>query len=192
MRLPWIAFILLLGMCCVLCVTFLIEEIPREDVIGVEGNEAGAALGHGFEHSRFPSMQQGGDGLQRHSRVFWFGWAFGILQILFYVACLAFGASRKGRIGPIRKALIVGVFLYSLIFTFMMISYRTYATTQSHTLFLGHPLPSAWMLFGLWPFPIYFLALYVLKFDRWILTGADLKRFREIIGSNENRVEGER
>ena len=45
------------------------------------------------------------------------------------------------------------------------------------------PLPTAIMLYGLWAMPLVFVVLYVVKFDRWIVTEEDMTRFREIVES---------
>ncbi len=52
---------------------------------------------------------------------------------------------------------------------------------DTHVLFLSFPRPTAWMLFGVWPFPIYFMAVYYILFDRWYYTQEDEKHLEEIV-----------
>lgn len=170
MKLPWILFGLLVAMCLVVTVTLTVPEV---------------ADGHGAPHRTFArSMQHGGPGLERHERVMELGWMFGMLQIVFFVCCLALGTRSAG---GHRRALLAGGVIYGMAFTLMMISYRQYAESGSAGLFLGFPAPTAWMFFALWPAPVFFLVLYVVRFDRWILTSKDMDRFREIVAARRQR-----
>ena len=65
------------------------------EVVSEETSElVPAPLGHGFAHARFPTMQSGGPGVERHDRILWYGCAFGLLQIVFFTVLLAFGGRK--------------------------------------------------------------------------------------------------
>ena len=49
------------------------------------------------------------------------------------------------------------------------------------TAFIALPVPTAWFLYGFWPAQFLVVGLYVLLFDREIVTRRDLDRFREIV-----------
>ena len=94
MKLPTILFVLLLALCALLGLTFVIEEVPFEDVATPSGQIERVYSGHGVTHPRFPTMDHGGSGAERHARVLWLGWAFGVLQIALIVGCLMLGVKR--------------------------------------------------------------------------------------------------
>lgn len=191
MRLDWMVFLLLLAMCAVLGSAFLIEELPFKTTHTPEGIAEIEYLGHGYEHPRYPTMQVGGDGATRQSKIIWFGWAFGALQIIFFVVCLAMGASRKGKLGPYTLPLAAGCVIFLLVFTALVFSHREYASQATHSLVLNQAAPTAWMVYGLWGFPLYFLFLYILTFDKWFVTDDDLERFGEIMAEKQrNEVDG--
>lgn len=184
MKLPWILFALSLSMCVLLGVVFSIEEEPFEEVASEDGTTVEKVYkGHGFPHPEFPAMQAGGPGAPRHEKILWLGWVFAILQVAFLVTCLALGASRKGRVGPFAVPLALGGLLMAAVFTFLILSYRAYMTEDSHSLFLSLPRPTAWMVYGVWGFPVFFMLLYILTFKRWFMTEEDLERFREIVAA---------
>ena len=174
MKLSWIMLGLLLGMCAVLGIAFFIGEIPN---------------GHGFDHSRISNMQQGGSGAARHEKILWAGWAFGMLQALFFVTCVALGARRRGRLDSVKRPLIAGTLLYVAVFTGLMMAYRNYIAEGAHALLWVFPAPTAFMIYGLWPVPIFFVLLYIWSFDRWIYRPEDEEKFRQIMESRQQREE---
>lgn len=191
MRLDLILFALLLAMCGVLGAAFLIEEVPSRTAQAENGDNEIEYLGHGYEHPRHPTMLVGGDGAARQSNIIWLGWAFGALQIIFFVVCLAMGASRMGKPGPYTVPLTIGCVLFVAVFTALVLSHREYASQTTHVLVLNQPAPTAWMVYGLWGFPLFFLFLFTLTFDKWFVTAEDLERFDEIMAEkHRNEVDG--
>ena len=174
MKLAWIMFILLLGMCVALAAAFIIGEIPN---------------GHGFNHSRIPNMQQGGSGIERHGNIIWIGLAFGLLQVAFFVACIALGAQRKGELGAVKRPLLTGALVYGAVFTGLVLTYRAYATEGEHMLFVIFPPPTAFMIYGLWTVPFFFLLLYMRNFNRWIYRPEDHEKFQKLIESRQQQGE---
>ena len=102
------------------------------------------------------------------------------LCVLFFGGCLAMGMTRHGTLGPTRGPLIFGTLVLAAIFAALIFSYQRYMNEDVHTLFLSFPKPSAWMLIGVWCFPVFFMVLYYRMFDRWYFTAEDEKRLEEI------------
>ena len=44
------------------------------------------------------------------------------------------------------------------VFVHVVVVRKNQSREDTHPLFLCFPRPTAWMLFGVWPFPIYFVA----------------------------------
>ena len=42
-------------------------------------------------------------------------------------------------------------------------------------------MPVAWLVYGIWLFPGFFIAIYVVRFDDWILPEQSMRRFEEIL-----------
>ena len=178
-RLPLVLFGLLLALCVVLALAFVIEEAPFEDV----GSAAGGGVervytGHGTTHSKFPSMNHGGSGSERHRPILWLAWSFGLLQLALIVGCLALGVRRLERIWA---PLVAGGVVLGSIFTMMMVTYLGYLDDVGSPLFFSLPAPTAWFLYGFWPAQFLVVALYVLVFGRSIVTREDMERFRGIV-----------
>ena len=170
-RLPVVLFGLLLALCLTLALAVAVEP-------GGSGEDAdpGSVPASGATHPRFPSMDHGGSGPPRHGPVLWLAWAFGILQLALVVGCLALGVRRA----RMRARLAAGGLVLAVIVTMMVVSYRGYLA-DPHAAFLSLPMPTAWFLYGFWPAQFLVVGLYVLLFDREIVTRRDLDRFREIL-----------
>ena len=174
---------MLLALCTVYGIAFITPQVPFEDVVNEDGSTERIIKSHGYEHDKFPSMEQGGPGAERHAKTLWVGWAISIAFILLWAALLMFAASRDGKLGPAKVPLIVGSVLFMGLFTAVIFSYRAYMTEETHSLFLSLPKPVAWMVYGIWPFPLYFVAVYYFIFDRWYFTDEEQRRFDEIVAN---------
>lgn len=168
--------VLLLGMLTTVGATFFIEERPFEDA-----PEGRTYLGHGVAHPTYETMLVGGEGAARHGVILWMGLAFGLLQVTFFIALLAFGARKHGSAGPFKAPLIVGFVLFALIFVAMFSAYRGYMQSDDPDQLFAFPYPTAWMIYGIWGFPLFFMFLYMIFFDRWTFTEEDAARFRELV-----------
>ncbi len=177
-RLPIVLFGLLLALCLTLALAAVVEPAASGDGTGLDAG-SGAVSAGGATHARFPSMDHGGSGPRRHGPVLALAWAFGILQLALVVGCLALGVRR----GRMRALLAAGGLVLALIVTMTVVSYRGYLD-DPHASFLALPLPTAWFLYGFWPAQFLVVALYVLLFDREIVTRRDLDRFREVLARN--------
>lgn len=188
MKTSWFIFVVLLAMCLVLCIAFLTPQVPYEDVVQEDGSTKRHIKSHGFTHDKYPTMKQGGPGAERHAVTLWVGWAFTMLSILFFTGCLSLGATRHGKLGPTRAPFILGTVLFAAVFSALFYSYYTYMHEETHSLFLSLPRPTAWMIFAVWPFPLFFAGVYYFLFDSWYFTEADEKRLEEIVADNQQSV----
>ncbi len=174
--LPIVLFGLLLALCLTLVLAVAVVEPPASGNPPRPEGSVEAVSASGAAHARFPSMDHGGSGPRRHGPVLVLGWAFGILQLALVVGCLALGVRR----GRMRARLVSGGLVLALIVTMMVVSYRVYLDDPAAE-FLALPVPTAWFLYGFWPAQFLIVGLYVLRFDREIVTRRDLDRFREIL-----------
>lgn len=178
--LPKILFALLLAMCALVGAVLSIQETPF-----IEASEVGAmvksAQGHGTAHAEFKTMKIGGSGEARHGRILWLGWAFGLLQICFFIGLLALSSERRDGSQSMLRSLGAGLLLYSGVFTVLIVSYSQFMVEDSPDLVMGLPRPTAWMIYGLWTVPVWFLILYIKAFKQSIWTEDDQTRFERII-----------
>ncbi len=93
--------------------------------------------------------------------------------------------SRHGKLGPAKKPFIIGAIAFMAIFTGLIFSYYGYMREDTHSLFLSQVKPTAWMLYGVWPFPVYFMVVYYLLFDRWHFTEEDERKLEAIVASSQ-------
>lgn len=132
--------------------------------------------GHGLPHPEYATMLQGGDAA-RHDAVLVGGTLLGTLMILFMVGLLAFGASQGRRPGMEEGVLVGGAVLFLVCFLAMVLTYVPYADAAGGPIVLGFPVPTAWMLYGVWGAPVVFMLLYMIRFESWIISDAEIERF---------------
>ena len=174
----WIAGILLVALWAVVLTILLTPEIPQ---------------GHGFEHTRFSEMDQGGDGTERHESLLIPGWIFGSVLIALFVSLLAWGTadepsrtdtteSSRARKSYARVgAFVFGGLIYESVFGMLCLVYRD-SLADPDVAFAG-PFPAgvSWLLFGIWLIPGLFIVLYVVFFHRWILPPENSQRLAQLV-----------
>ncbi len=129
---------------------------------------------HGAIHPKYATMEHGGDSVERSGHVLWLGWGLGVLQIALFVSMIALAASPCRGLRGLGLPLVLAGLCFASVWTALVLSYRAYAMGAETALFLGFPAPTAWLLFGIWPVPILFVAFYALGFDRWVVTPREL------------------
>ncbi len=191
MNIPWLIFALLLALCAILGIAFVTPQDPYGEVEQEDGTMQRESLNHGYAHNKYVSMKQSGPGAERAEKTLWVAWVFGVVQILFFVSCLLLGASRHGKLGPAKVPFAVGAVIHICILSALYLSYRGFLAEDTHTLFGSVPKPTAWMIYGVWPFPIYFLIVYYIQFDKWHFTDDDQKRLDELLASRPKATSGD-
>ena len=180
-----------LGMVFVLVMALTIEERPAIESIDAEtGAVTKSYQGHGFEHPEYSTMQRGGPGKERHEHILLLGWFFGAIVSTLFVALLAFGARRNDIVGPIKIPLTIGGIIYVLIWTATVWSYRGYMNGDIEGRFLALPIPMAWMVYGTWFFPAFFIVLFVVKYEDYFWNDESAAKFEAILEAKKRREEG--
>ena len=193
---PLIIFLATIAMAAAVLVAMAIGETPVMVVDTIPGGygdppiEIVSAIGHGIEHPEYSTMQMGADGEARHARILWVGWFFGVCQIVLFVTALGLGMRKEHGLGPIKAPLILGGGVFAVIFTLLVLSYRDYMLGESTSLVMGFPVPTAWMIYGMWIFPVFFVLLYMRAFDAWYLTEADRARFDAVLAETKGHAHG--
>lgn len=153
MKLVRVFFLFLLILWVLLAVLFLAP--PPEHATGVP-------------HPEVDSMLHSGESLALRPLHRWLGWGFGMGIIGIFAFFLLLGTRRRGGWGRLKGWLAAGFLLYGAVFSALVFAHWDYALHGRVGWFLGFPLPTAWMLFGMLFAPGFFVALYVLGFRRWI------------------------
>ena len=141
----------------------------------------------GKPHDQFATMSSGGSGVERHENVLWLGGLFGAVTLLFLVALMGFGARKGASSRGLHGPLLVSLALSLGAWVWLLVSYTHYLRGDSETFFLALPAPSAVMLYALFPLTILFNLLYVVGFDRWVLTPKDYEDYERLLAQRGKR-----
>ena len=173
-----IVFRLLLGVSAALVV-----------VMGASLLLPGAAHPTARLHPEAASLLQSTGGLADQPETLWLGYAFGLLVLGLMAVCVWIGLRKKETGTPLTRWMMIGFGGYALVFTGLTLTYARYTGNAEVPFFGGFPLPTAWMVYGIWFFPLILVGLYMAMFDRWVLTEDDQARFQALV--EENRQRGE-
>lgn len=141
----------------------------------------------GQPHPDFETMLSGGDSLSTTSTTHILGYLFGLCTVMTLCVFLIQGAIRKNSLEAIRPWLLFSSLVYIVVYTLTFLSDTNYVATGHTDFFNGWPLPTAWMIFGMWAAPVLFVCIYVFKFRDWILPVEDEERFYDLVAERKKR-----
>ena len=141
-------------------------------------------------HPEVPSLLHSTGGLSEQPETLWLGFAIGLLMIALMAVCVWIGLRREGKGTPLSRWMMIGFVGYGAVFTAMCAYYHLYTSGHAVGFFGGFPAPTAWMIYGMWLFPLLFVALFLFQFDRWIFSEADLKRFQDLVREGPSKEGG--
>lgn len=116
---------------------------------------------------------------------FWGGAVAGLVMIAIMGAMILLGWRRKHETTAHLPWLISGVIGYALLFIGMWSSYASYTETGSAALIGGYPAPTAWMIYGIWIWPLLMVIVMIRRFDQWFMDPTDIERLKELARLNE-------
>ena len=157
---PYLALLVLLVIIALTLVLSITRPVPE------------AATG--APHPEHTEMNQGGNAV-RHDGKLLLGWIYGAAQIGLFMVAIGISVP-KDRSG--RYWITVGSVLYLAVFSAMMLAYAQGIADVSFI--LGFSLPTAMLVYGMWPASALFVVLYSTHFRKWVYSEADAKRFAEI------------
>jgi len=140
-------------------------------------------------HPSHAEMQIAGEAAAADADLVPFGAAVGCLMVFVFTSCLLFGAGKNGRSANFLGIVAVLVILVVSVFLTMMSNVQGYLRGESVIIVGGFPLPTAQMLYGVWICPLVFLVVYVLGFNRWVMTDADRERLAELVKNTRKNGE---
>ena len=140
-------------------------------------------------HPEATSLLQSTGGLADQPETLWLGYVFGLFVLGLMAVCAWIGLRKKDTGTPLTRWMMIGFGGYALVFTGLTLTYARYTGSADVPFFGGFPLPTAWMIYGMWFFPLILVGLYMAFFDRFVLTKDDLARFQELVDENR-RQEG--
>ena len=186
-KIPAILFATTLAMALVVVGAWLVGESDS-----TQTDKSAAPLSWAIPHSSYLTMEEGGPGLERNGPVFWLGCAFGLLQLVFYTFCFLLGMKKRSGPGPTVRPLLLGGLGWAAVWSGLFWSYYSYMTEGGGSFVLGLPPATAWMLYGAWPYPVFFALYFIYIFHSWFLREEDLQRFQQLLlkreaGSVENQ-----
>lgn len=143
----------------------------------------------GTPHPSIAAMSVGGDGAARLSAIGRAPYYFQIAVILLAGCLLYMGVARHRRDRALTLFFAAGVAFALFAWVMLYTGYEKYLTTGETIVFLGFPMPTNWMFWGIWGSFAAFDIFYVLFFRRYFLPEEDEAAFHALV--EEMKAEGE-
>ncbi|MDH3650793.1 MAG: hypothetical protein OEQ53_14000 [Saprospiraceae bacterium] len=141
----------------------------------------------GLVHPDYPSMVHSGSTVAYSGSSQWISLVYGLCVLTCFFFSIWIGASKQGRIGKMGKWLVSGFVIYGVIYLVLTTTWWKSLSMEIPGFFMGFPHTTAWMIYGMWFFPFFFLILYLAFFDSWIFTPEDEQIFHSLIDNTESK-----
>ena len=171
MRLPWLLFASTAVLLLIMAAGFFLSPSARPTA---------------QPHAVYTSLEIAHRGSQE---TLWLGYSMGLAILSVMAALVLLGVSKNGKIGALGGWLAAGFVCLGLIFTGLVASYAQYAAGNKDSFFGGLPSPTAWMIYGVWLFPMLMILACSFYFDRWYFTDEDQRSIEELIRSKRLQEE---
>jgi len=139
-------------------------------------------------HPTYKTMLKSGNSQASSPAVKYLGYAFGLAILGIFGVSLYWGSRRAKDNGFKLRDLIIGMGLYILTYTGLVLSSWKYDQLEA-PLWGDLPIPTAWMLYGIWFVPVIFIVLYVYGFKDHVLSEEEEAKFHEILAERAARQE---
>ncbi len=156
-------------------------------LIGVVSTLPQAGEAPASANPEFSSLLVSNESFAGQPGVLGFGYLIGILMIAAMAVSVLIGITKHGKLGTLGRWLLGGFVAYALVFTAVIYSYQRYDHGNAQNFFGGFPLSTAWLVYGVWLFPWFFIAVLVIMFDRSFLTQSDLDRFHALVQKSRDK-----
>lgn len=145
----------------------------------------------GITDTTYATLNHSGATVATNPTVKWLAYLFGMGIISIFGFMVFIGGRKKEAIvrKKMYRVLTVGIGSLLVGFTMLTQSWWNYVETNSMDYFMGLPKPTAWMVFGIMLIPTIITFFYATKFEEWIYTAEDEKRFAEIMANRQERVD---
>ncbi|TNE62347.1 MAG: hypothetical protein EP335_12185 [Alphaproteobacteria bacterium] len=147
---------------------YVLLSVPPENAVGLA-------------HPTIAGMRLGGDGLARLGSIGDAPFYFQIAVILLATFMLAMGVAPKRRTRGFWLFLAGGALIAFIVWASLYLGYKHYLLTGETGLFFGVPVPTAWMLGGVWGSFALFDIFYAVAFRRYFLHPDDERDFEALV-----------
>ncbi len=142
----------------------------------------------GAPHPEFEGMLISPANIDQEPHTKWLGYLFGFGVITLFGVMLFIGNRKKEKITSIGKWIGLGLIVYLIVYTGLVVSHWSYVKNDGGDFFMFMPIPTAWMIFGAWFVPLIITLAYTLKFEEAVISDQEIKEFHDFLASQEEIV----
>lgn len=151
----------------------------------------GSMEGTAQPHPDVPAMLQSKALAAETPIVIVLGSVFGVLSLAVMGLVGWAGLLKQGKETPLARWMLIAFGGYILVFMALFLTYSGYVNDPySSSIFGGFPVPTAWMMYGAWFFPLVFIGLYSFLFKKWVVNEADMAQFEALLQQRRADNEG--
>ena len=161
------------------CVLFSAVVLAAELLPTVE-------MATGVDHPKFPGMKVSVSTVAESPVVKWLSYAYGLGIIAIFGGFLWIGNVKNGKTTRMGLAVLIMIIVYTIAYSFMVVTHWSYSANSENHFFGFLPVPTAWMIWGMWFLPLIYTVIYVYKFNQWVISPEEEEEIKAFIKNNSS------
>ncbi len=133
----------------------------------------------GVVHPDFGSMRRASPAAGETT--VWLGWFFGVVVTILIFLMFGLGVARRGSFRGVGWPLVLVLIATIVSWTAVVAAYQGYVRDADQSLLFGWPLPTALLVFLMFPAMLLINIVFVIYFPKSIMTEEDLDKFERVI-----------
>lgn len=141
---------------------------------------------NGYPHPTYKGMFISKANIDQFPHTRWLGYLFGVSIITLFGSLTLIGVRQKGMLTSLGRYVYIGIGAYLIVFSGMVFSHWKYVANDGGPFFASMPVPTAWMIFGVWFVPLIITISFIVKFDDSVISEDDITAFRSYLADRDN------
>ena len=136
---------------------------------------------YGVSHPTCPEMMISAVNIDDEPHTRWLGYLFGMGVMAVLGTMILIGVRKKGRTSLLSQDVYIGLVCYVIAYSGMVISHWHYNTIDDSNFFASIPIPTAWMILGVWFVPLIITITFIRRYDNSVISEEEITEFRKYL-----------
>ncbi|MEL6122337.1 MAG: hypothetical protein AAFQ02_01625 [Bacteroidota bacterium] len=135
----------------------------------------------GFPHPEIKGILISKANIDQQETTKWLGYFFGLAIIGLMGFLISHGSRKQEKPTKLGRYIWIGIMAYVSVYSAMVFSHWSYVSEDGGAFFGGMPIPTAWMIFGVWFVPLIIMFGFIKEFESSVISDKEVADFKSFL-----------